>query len=79
MAVRKEKEELRHKTIEELEISLRDTKKEMFVIRTNIATRKEEDNNRSKILKRRVARILTIIGEKRHGAAAETVAAGDDR
>jgi large subunit ribosomal protein L29 len=76
---KKEKEELRHKTIEELEISLREIKKELFDIRTNIATRKEEDNNRSKILKRRVARILTVIGEKRREAEAEAVAAGEDR
>ena len=79
MAKKKEKEDLRHKTIEELAISLRDTKKELFDIRTNIATRKEEDNNRSKILKRRVARILTIMGEKRREAEAEAVAAGEDR
>lgn len=79
MAVKKEKEELRHKTIEELEISLREIKKELFDIRTNIATRKEEDNNRSKILKRRVARILTVIGDKRREAEAEVVAAGEDR
>ncbi len=77
MALKKELEELRHKTIEELEISLRDAKKEMLVIRTNIATRKEEDNNRSKMLKRRIARILTIMGEKEREAA--VAAAGDDR
>jgi large subunit ribosomal protein L29 len=79
VAVKKEKEEFRHNTIEELEISLREVKKELFDIRTNIATRKEEDNNRSKILKRRVARILTVIGEKRREAAAEAVAAGENR
>jgi large subunit ribosomal protein L29 len=77
VAVKKEKEEFRHKTIEELEISLRDTKKELFNIRTNIATRKEEDNNRSKILKRRVARILTIIREKQREAEA-VAAVGED-
>lgn len=77
MPLKKERDELRHKTVEELEISLRDAKKEMLEIRTNIATRKEEDNNRSKMLKRRIARILTIIGEKQHGAAAAAV--GDNR
>jgi ribosomal protein L29 len=77
LALKKELEELRHKTIEELEISLRDAKKEMLVIRTNIATRKEEDNNRSKMLKRRIARILTIMGEKEREAA--VAAAGDNR
>ena len=77
MALKKEREELRHKTVEELEISLRDAKKEMLVIRTNIATRQEEDNNRSKMLKRRIARILTVIGEKQREAV--TAAAGDNR
>lgn len=77
MGLKKEREELRHKTVEELEISLRDAKKEMLVIRTNIATRQEEDNNRSKMLKRRIARILTVIGEKQHEVA--VVAAGDSR
>jgi ribosomal protein L29 len=77
LGLKKEREELRHKTVEELEISLRDAKKEMLEIRTNIATRKEEDNNRSKMLKRRIARILTVIGEKGHEAAA--AAAGDNR
>jgi ribosomal protein L29 len=78
LALKKQREELRHKTIEELEIALRDAKKEMLDIRTNIATRKEEDNNRRKMLKRRIARILTIMGEKQHGAAA-VAAAGENR
>lgn len=78
MALKKQREELRHKTVEELEISLREAKKEMLDIRTNIATRKEEDNNRSKMLKRRIARILTIMGEKRHEATVPA-AAGENR
>ena len=77
MGLKKEREELRHKTVEELEISLRDAKKELLEIRTNIATRQEEDNNRSKMLKRRIARILTVITEKQHAVAA--AAAGDNR
>lgn len=77
MGLKKEREELRHKTVEELEISLRDAKKELLVIRTNIATRQEEDNNRSKMLKRRIARIFTVISEKQHAVAA--AAAGDNR
>jgi ribosomal protein L29 len=80
VGLKKEREELRQKTLEELEISLRDAKKEMLAIRTNIATRKEEDNNRSKMLKRRIARILTVIGEKQgEVVAAGTPAAGDGR
>jgi ribosomal protein L29 len=70
LALKKQREELRHKTVEELEIALRDAKKEMLDIRTNIATRKEEDNNRSKMLKRRIARIMTIMGEKQREAVA---------
>ncbi|UCH78453.1 MAG: 50S ribosomal protein L29 [Candidatus Coatesbacteria bacterium] len=80
MPRKKEREEFRHKTLEELEIALRDAKKEVFDIRTNIATRKEEDNNRSKILRRRIARILTIMNEKRlaEAAAPAEATAGDN-
>ncbi|MGD8718242.1 MAG: 50S ribosomal protein L29 [Candidatus Zixiibacteriota bacterium] len=78
MPLKKEKEELLHKTVEELEIALRDTKKEIFNIRTNIATRKEEDNNRSKVLRRRIARIITVMNEKRREAAATSGGAGDN-
>lgn len=69
MPRKKERDEFRHKTVEELAIALREAKKEVFDIRTNIATRKEEDNNRSKILRRRIARILTIMNEKRRAEA----------
>jgi ribosomal protein L29 len=78
LALKKQRDELRHKTVEELEIALRDAKKEMLGIRTNIATRKEEDNNRSKMLKRRIARIMTITGEKQREAAA-AAATGENR
>jgi ribosomal protein L29 len=80
VGAKKEREELRQKTLEELAISLRDAKKEILAIRTNIATRKEEDNNRSKMLKRRIARILTVIGEKQGEAVATGApAAGAER
>ena len=78
MPLKKEREEFRHKTLEELEITLRDIKKDIFNIRTNIATRKEEDNSRSKVLRRRVARILTVMNEKRSAAEAATGGAGDN-
>ena len=64
MAVTKEREDLRHKTVAELELALRDAKAEIYEVRTKIATRQQEDNNHSKMLRRRIARIHTIIGEK---------------
>jgi large subunit ribosomal protein L29 len=70
VAIRKEREELRHKTVGELALALRDAKQELYDVRTKIATRQEEDNSRSKMLRRRIARIHTLIGEK--------VAAGED-
>jgi large subunit ribosomal protein L29 len=76
--LKKERDEFRQKTLDELAIALRDVKRELFEIRTNIATRKEEDNNRSRILKRRVARILTVMNEKESagGEAAPAAASG---
>lgn len=69
MALKKEKEELSHKTVEELVISLRTAKQDLLMVRTNIATRKEEDNNRSRIIRRRIARILTLMAEKQRPEA----------
>ena len=76
MPLKKEREELRHKTVAELTLALRDIKQELYEIRTKIATRQEEDNNRSKILRRRIARIHAIITEKeRAGEPAAAAAA----
>ena len=73
MPVKKEREELRHKTVAELMLALRDIRQELYDIRTKIATRQEEDNNHSKMLRRRIARINAIITEKER--AGETAAA----
>lgn len=73
MPLKKEREELRHKTIAELLLAVRDLKQELYEIRTKIATRQEEDNNRSTVLRRRIARIHTLIAEKER--AGETAAA----
>ena len=64
MPLKKEREDLRHKTVAELELALRDARLELFEVRTKIATRQQEDNNRSKMLKRRIARIHTIVAQK---------------
>ncbi len=78
MALKKEREELSHKTVEELTIALRAAQQDMLAVRTNIATRKEEDNNRSKVLRRRIARITTFIHQKRR-AEAQAPAADEGR
>lgn len=71
MPLKKEKEELRAKALVELEQVVRDAKRELYDIRTKIATRQQEDNNRSKHLRRRLARVYTIINEKKAAAARE--------
>ncbi len=79
MVTRKHREDLRQRTPDELALALRDAKRELFEVRTNIATRKEEDNNRSKMLRRRVARILTILAEKDRATAAAAADAGGQK
>ena len=61
---RKELESLRNKTEMELNQELVKLKKELFDVRTKIATRQLEDNNASRVLRRRIARILTVLKEK---------------
>ena len=71
MALKKERDELSHRTLEELHIALRASRQDLLTVRTNIAARKEEDNNRSRLLRRRIARILTYMEQKRRQAAAD--------
>ena len=61
---RKELESLRNKTEMELTQELTKLKKELFEVRTKIATRQLEDNNASRVLRRKIARIKTVQNEK---------------
>lgn len=61
---RKELESLRNMTELELGQELAKLKKQLFEVRTKIATRQLEDNNASRVLRRKIARIKTIMNEK---------------
>lgn len=61
---RKELESLRNKTEMELTQELAKLKKELFEVRTKIATRQLEDNNASRVLRSKIARIKTVLIEK---------------
>jgi large subunit ribosomal protein L29 len=56
--------ELRNKTVEELTVMVRELKAELYDTRSKIATRQIEDNNKSRRLRRQIARILTVLNEK---------------
>jgi len=56
--------ELRNKTVEELTVTVRELKAELYDTRSKIATRQMEDNNKSRRLRRQIARILTVLNEK---------------
>lgn len=57
--------ELRNKTVEELTVMVRELKAELYDTRSKIATRQIEDNNKSRRLRRQIARILTVMNEKK--------------
>jgi large subunit ribosomal protein L29 len=66
--------ELRNKTVEELMVIVRELKAELFDTRSKIATRQIEDNNKSRRLRRQIARILTVLNEKKTVGKAMTEA-----
>lgn len=57
-------EEMRPKTMEELDIELVDAKKELFNLRFQNATNQLENTARIKEVRRNIARIQTIITQK---------------
>ncbi len=65
---RKELESLRNMTEMELSLELAKFKKELFDVRTKIATKQLEDNNASRVLRRKIARIRTVVNEKIKGS-----------
>ncbi len=60
----------RDMTPEELERRLSDTRQELFNLRFQLATRKLENTSRIREVRKDVARILQIMGERRRVAAA---------
>jgi large subunit ribosomal protein L29 len=65
---RKELESLRNMTEMELSHELAKLKKNLFEVRTKIATKQLEDNNASRVLRRKIARIKTVVTEKTKGS-----------
>ncbi|MDA9930913.1 50S ribosomal protein L29 [Alphaproteobacteria bacterium] len=63
-------EELRAKTADELKDQLVDLKKEQFNLRFQAAGGQNENPARTKIVRREIARIKTVIGQKAKAAAA---------
>ena len=56
--------EFRKLTLDELRIKEKDLKEELFLLRLRHAIKEPEDTMKIKILKKDVARMLTIIKEK---------------
>ena len=65
-------EDVRAKTSDELVDDLRDLKKEQFNLRFQVATGQLENTARFRVIRRDIARIKTILGQRR---AAESAAA----
>jgi large subunit ribosomal protein L29 len=62
--------EIRALSDADLEGALRDAKQELWKIRFDLATRQESNYSRLPATRRRIARILTVMTERRHAAEA---------
>jgi len=62
--------ELREKTPDQLRDMLTDLKKEAFNLRFQAATSQMENTSRVRVVRRDVARVMTILNEKAASAAA---------
>ncbi len=59
-------EELKSKSVDELNTELVDAKKELFNLKFQNATNQLENTGRIKEVRRNIARIQTVIAEKAH-------------
>jgi large subunit ribosomal protein L29 len=57
-------EELRNLTDEQLQHEIEESRKELFVIRRDMAVRKFKNHQRMPVVKKDIARILTILRER---------------
>ena len=62
--IKKEREDRRHKTVDQLRDELTKLKKEQFNLRFQKATGQLEKTSRVKEVRRDIARIETVLGEK---------------
>ncbi|MGQ9705936.1 MAG: 50S ribosomal protein L29 [bacterium] len=60
-------DELRNMSIEELRVKVRDAKAGLFKLTHQLESRQSEDTSRRMLMKREIARILTVINEKEKG------------
>ena len=65
MKLSKEKEQLKGMSLKELEKKFNEYKKELFSLRLNSMTAHIKDYSQFKKLKRKVARVLTYLDQKR--------------
>jgi large subunit ribosomal protein L29 len=63
-------EDLRAKTADELKDQLVDLKKEQFNLRFQTAGGQNENPARGRAVRREIARVMTVLGEKAKAAAA---------
>jgi large subunit ribosomal protein L29 len=62
--------EVRALSDKDLEAALVDAKLELWKIRFDLATRQEKNHSRLPATRQRIARILTVMTERQHAAAA---------
>jgi large subunit ribosomal protein L29 len=63
--------ELREQSVEELERRLADFREQLFKLRFQKSTGQIEDPNRIRLARKNVARVLTVLRERRGSAVAE--------
>lgn len=63
--------EIRELSSEELQSRLRDLKQERLNLRLQQATGQLENSARLRLVRREVARVMTVLNERRHKVAAE--------
>ena len=68
--------EVRALSDKDLESALRDAKQELWKIRFDLATRQETNYSRLPATRKRIARILTVMTERRHAAEAAASSSG---
>jgi large subunit ribosomal protein L29 len=71
--------EIRRLSDRDLESALVDARQELWKVRFDLATRQEKNYSRLPATRRRIARILTVMTERRHAAEAATGTATGDK
>jgi large subunit ribosomal protein L29 len=67
-----ELQEMRNSTVDELLLKEKELRKELFNLRYQLLSGRIENPQRIKIARREIARIQTVIGQRKSGPAAQT-------